>query len=500
MRLSSIFMGKKGKEVIVITDNGHGMTCDDLARKFLTVGYERRASGNDGDETPKYKRQPMGRKGIGKLSLFSIAQNIEVHTKKGKEKTAILMDRKKLENGVGEYVLPVLPDEKFKNFPYKSGTLIIISNLDKKRIPAAVDHLRKRLARRFTLPCMETMKIIMNGTPIIAADRDYFEKLAHLFQYESKYDKYCPHLSDSAVNTRPYRFNAEGKADENGQFSVRGWSGFAKPLKSGASPKRTETPAKQGENQIFVMVREKQAKADILKSFGISSFFGPYVFGEINADFLDETDKEDIATSSRQDIREDDPRYIALCKFMRQEVWKLQPHWDALRDKAGVNKARELLPHFDEILDDMRDDERKKFEALFGKINHFADKDDRQLFACGLYVFERFRRKNALDALKHISIDNVDEFVKIAVRLGELEAAEYYAIAKNRLNIIRKLSNMVDNNVLEKYLRDLLYENLWLLSPSWDRATAPDARMEEQVTKAFKKVDEKINRNRKERD
>ena len=487
--------GKRGKDSVVITDDGHGMTCRDIDEKFLTVGYERRVPENNGEKTIS-GRPVMGRKGIGKLSLFSIARNIEVHSKKDGEKTAVAMDRKKLESGTGDYKLPVLPDKQFQDFPHAHGTRIVISNLDKKRLPSSMNLLRKRLARRFSIPCIETMKIILNDTPVTVADRDYFEKLAYLFQYGEDFSRHCPHLPKNAVETRQNRFDVRGEADPHGPFSVRGWIGFAPPSDSNKTLKRAATPAKQGENQILVMMRGKQAKDDILREFGISSFFGQYVFGEINADFLDETDKEDIATSSRQDIREDDPRFVALCKFMRHETWKLQEPWDELRNREGMDRARELLPRpdLDELLKEMSPDERKKLQALFGRINRVPDGSDAQLFACGLYVFERYRLKNALDALERLNPNNVGEFVKIAAKLGDLEAADYYAIVKTRLAVIHKLGEKVDANVQEKYLRNHLYKNLWLLSPSWERATAPEARMEQRVTKEFAAIDKKLSK------
>src|SRR5690242_4105987 len=56
---------------IEIVDTGSGMgTVDDINRRYLTVGYKRREDGRT--STPK-GRHVMGRKGIGKLSLFAIA-------------------------------------------------------------------------------------------------------------------------------------------------------------------------------------------------------------------------------------------------------------------------------------------------------------------------------------------------------------------------------------------------------------------------------------------
>ena len=58
---------------IVITDDGHGMTTPDINSKFLNVGYQRR---KEGKAKTLRGRAVLGRKGSGKLSLFSIADTI----------------------------------------------------------------------------------------------------------------------------------------------------------------------------------------------------------------------------------------------------------------------------------------------------------------------------------------------------------------------------------------------------------------------------------------
>ena len=53
---------------IIITDDGHGMTLEDINGKYLMVGYERR-KGKEDILTAK-GRSVMGRKGIGKPLTF----------------------------------------------------------------------------------------------------------------------------------------------------------------------------------------------------------------------------------------------------------------------------------------------------------------------------------------------------------------------------------------------------------------------------------------------
>ena len=62
---------------IVIEDNGHGMSVEDINEKFLKVAYKRRLS----EPNSPNGRPVMGRKGIGKLALFSIAQHIDITSK-----------------------------------------------------------------------------------------------------------------------------------------------------------------------------------------------------------------------------------------------------------------------------------------------------------------------------------------------------------------------------------------------------------------------------------
>lgn len=63
------------EDCIVIHDDGSGMNLTDINEKYLCVGHQKRV---EKAVTSKYHRSVMGRKGIGKLSLFSIANDITI--------------------------------------------------------------------------------------------------------------------------------------------------------------------------------------------------------------------------------------------------------------------------------------------------------------------------------------------------------------------------------------------------------------------------------------
>ncbi|MCY4328116.1 MAG: ATP-binding protein, partial [Rhodobacteraceae bacterium] len=82
---------------IVITDDGHGMTTTDINAKFLKVGYQRRK--DDMAKSPR-GRAVLGRKGIGKLSLFSIANTIEVHSCRSDQTSGLVLSLPKIQESI----------------------------------------------------------------------------------------------------------------------------------------------------------------------------------------------------------------------------------------------------------------------------------------------------------------------------------------------------------------------------------------------------------------
>ena len=130
---------------IIIQDDGNGMTLKDINDRFLLVGFQKR---DENKLSEKYKREVMGRNGIGKLSLFSIAENIEIHTVKNGEKNGFVLNKNEIEKQISkteEYHPDDVPVSKIE---ITKGTTIIITNIY-KNVNHTEAFLKKRLARRF---------------------------------------------------------------------------------------------------------------------------------------------------------------------------------------------------------------------------------------------------------------------------------------------------------------------------------------------------------------
>lgn len=91
-------------DTITIADNGVGMDLSDINNKYLTVGYQKR---KESGESPNLHRPVMGRKGIGKLSLFSIANIVKVYSRKNNELNGFEIDTNSLKAAI-ETMIPII--------------------------------------------------------------------------------------------------------------------------------------------------------------------------------------------------------------------------------------------------------------------------------------------------------------------------------------------------------------------------------------------------------
>lgn len=469
---------------IAITDDGHGMNIADANDKFLMVGYQRREMG--GAITEHFLRPVMGRKGIGKLSLFSIAKTIRVYSVKDREQHGfkmILNDiKKQIEGGDGTYYYP----QPLSDFPndLQKGTRIIISDF-KRNFRQPEQNLRRRLARRFSvIGSNHHFGININGKPISIADRDYFHKIQFLWTYNdnnAEIKGYCKNLKES--EPRVFVFGEQ-------EYEVSGWIGTVDEAGSLKDSGTTDNL-----NKIVVMVRGKVAQEDMLDEFSEGGMYSKYIFGELQADFLDTDADDDIATSSRQQILEDDQRYLALKDFVRSELKYIQSKWTDLRNDEGTQKALEI-PAINEWYKNLGKDIKKRAKSLFGKINKLtidSDSERRSLLKHGILAFESLRVKENLDALDRLDGSELEEFVRIFQDIDDIEATLYRQIVMSRVEVIRSLQEKVDQNVREKILQKHLYDHLWLLDPGWER-TETSEYMEQQVDKEFGKIDAKLSK------
>lgn len=511
--------GEADSAYIDIRDDGRGMTQEDLRQRFLTVGYSKRIS--EGGSSQWYGRPFMGRKGIGKLSVFSIADIVEVHSASESEINALRINVEDLKGAIQREVayhpesIPPLEDLG----PH--GTVIRLSSLKRKRIDVAISALRKRVARRFdvltlshpdptsdsdaTLDGIEAeimelregweldraegevdsssakeladrFYVAINGTPISFDDRAELRNLEYLWEF----GEHC--LPAEHLSPDIHRTIVSSTVDSDKGWRVSGWFGTAR-----RPDDLTEDKDAGSLKNIIVLSRGRPIQEGILEKLDFSRLFVSYVTGQIRADFLDVDDDDDIATSDRQRLMEDDPRVVALRNFLRAALLKASDEWSQLRPQQ---KAKELLKNNEVIrewISSLPEYQRPLATKLMGTIASVSIPEGvdgasarRDLFKSGIIAFEHIGLRQSITGLEQLASLEAGDILSVLATLDSYESAMYLNIVKARVETIQSFELDVAENVLEKVLQQNLHSNLWLLDPAWDRISQ-DATMEERI-------------------
>ena len=453
-------------EWIEIKDDGIGMSVDDLNGKYLRVGYRRRDEDAEHGRKTAKGRSVMGRKGLGKLSLFSIANVIEVQSAKNGGKHGFRMSVPGIQQAVQEkrayHPDPLAGD----TLTVTQGTKIVLREIKRQRLGKGVTALRKRLARRFSIIGQANgFEIKIDGAPVSATDRGDLPKVQFLWTF----DGYDPEASTIAHiverESLPARFDVW-----DATWRVSGWLGTAR------KPKDLDDDEAGNLNGIVVFARGRLFHENVLDRLNDGRLYTKYLTGQIEADFLDADDQPDIATSDRQRVQEDDDRYIQLIAFLKSRLGQPDKQWSERRRKHEVKEAQETSPALAEWLGTLREGHRKNAETLIAKLSALPvdDEDDRKtLYKHGILAFERMKLRGSTDEFV-AGVESADKLLAVLADRDALEDSLYRDIVRSRLEAIRAFQKLVDDDEKEKVLQKYLFDHLWLLDPSWERATGTE--------------------------
>lgn len=459
---------------IEIVDDGVGMSVADMNDKYLRVGYRRREEDAQHGKATAKGRPVMGRKGLGKLSLFSIANVIEVESSKDGSAHGLRMTVAGIHESVQRrepfYSPEPLPPDAIT---VTKGTRIVLKDIKRQRLGRGAQALRKRLARRFSvIGEVHGFKIVLDGQPITPSDRGDLPMVQFLWQFGEDALDLSPASQLLERESLPNRFDGWDPA-----WKVSGWIGTAR------FPKQLDSEDAGNLNGIVVFARGRLFHENILDKLNDGRLYTKYLTGQIEADFLDADDAPDIATSDRQRVQEDDPRYVQLIAFLRSRLTQVEKRWTEWRKKHEVEKAKETSPALSEWLDTLPDGYKKSAETLIAKLSALPvdDEEDRKLmYRHGILAFERMKLRGATEEFV-TSVESADRLLAVLADRDALEASLYRDIVKSRLDAIRDFQTIVDEDAKERVLQKYLFDHLWLLDPAWERATGSPI-MESRLT------------------
>ena len=489
---SEVRVDWKTDGTIVIQDDGIGMTPADIVNRFLTVGYQRRDK--QPGMTEKKNRRPMGRKGIGKLSLFSVANIVDVETTKDGIRTAFRLDVDKIrekirsEGGSGTYYAEPLPDDDI-DFLY--GTRLTLRGLRRRRISSTTIGLKRRIARRFSvIGEKHGFLVFIDGHQITPSDRDYYDKIRYIWTYGDQRD---------VLEQCTAREHHEPRKGDQDNLTVTGWLATVKRARDLKDSEVTRNRQGDNLNRIAIFVRGKLAQEDMLTDFAEKGVYASYLIGELYVDDFDRYDgpgtssDPDAATSSRQRIVEDDKRYQQLWEIILEELKHIQRQWKKLRSDEGLKRARSI-PEVNDWLEQLHPPYRTKAQSWLGRLNRIQVRDSKEqknLIKHAVLAFVFYMYNEDLERLKSVSDMDLRATLDVFRSLDDLENNLYGQITRQRVDVIRTLQEKVDSNLYEPVIQKYLFDHPWLLDPSWERAEGTEV-MERRVGNLFEKIEAKL--------
>ena len=217
----------KEKNILVIQDDGKGMTDYDFQNKFLKIGYSKRKGNIIRTDSG---RPFIGRKGIGKLALLSCAKRITIITKT--ENTDVVggvIDNSGLDEAIkddvsaNEYNLMEPSEAVIEEYTpnLSHGTIIVFEEIN-DGIRNRVDYIRKLVALYFRFSLLDpNFNIVLNDKKISLEElNELIDNTQLLWEINSPND---PYLKDYLKKRDSLKRNVNLKVDAIG---IKGFIAF----------------------------------------------------------------------------------------------------------------------------------------------------------------------------------------------------------------------------------------------------------------------------------
>lgn len=469
---------------ITVADNGIGMTPDEVNDRFLNIGQDRRTA----YPLSPSGRKVLGRKGIGKLAVFSLAKIINVFSIKDGQVAACQLDFDEITLHDAD---PKSLDEKIANFKPEylskqgTGTRIELRNIQKD-ISKSLNYIINRLLRTFDVNSDDFKIFIRKNNEdykeLSRKDLNFFEYMDTIITfgdaYKSKIDlvrqndisqeyKYVAQYDDLCQNRKfqimPYQISVLDKGGNTvtRNFSFYGWIGtvherasFKKFLVDAPNGKGKRLEVSLSDNRITVFSRGKIGEFDILPKVQTNRIADANVIGELFVDIFEDDDLADMAISNRRGYDEADQRYVQLIRIVTGVV-----SFITRRKEESNKKKREAaeLEGANKIKMQFTRQSPKTRKAVIEKFTQEEQKNfEEELFQFG-------RAINLANETKRIFISHKSEcaiFGKFLVRCFELSGVD--AEKSIIFTSMPELGVPYDQDIYQ-YLKDCFRNDLYVI-------------------------------------
>lgn len=442
-----LYSGENSTQLkIIVSDDGSGMSYEELQNNFLKIGRNRRIS-DPSAFSPIFHRKVVGKKGIGKLSMFGLANLITVKTVKDNIKNVVDMRYSDIKNCNGNKYYPT---EITKNEPVDeaNGTEIMLSEIKRTNsFQFDCTKLGIELSKRFSIFGKENnfiSNIYLNDELILNVDNSLkYSEIKNEFIWEIP-----EYIKD--IDTVLYEYLKEKGINGNVFTS-----------------KNTLSQNFQG---ITLLVRKKLAEENTFFTDRAKDYFHNYCYGFLNIDFIDENDNDDFISTDRKSILWEESITIELREKLLSLMNRIQADW---RNKREAKKRKEIEDkskiNINQWILELNPVDRKLAANLVDSVvkDSSLDVDKSALFInhiTDVFSYETF--KNLAAELLESGNQNSAGMLKIISDWDFIESKEMAKIASGRINTIKNFKKLIENNESETKAIQPFFETFpWILDP-----------------------------------
>ncbi|MEN6369877.1 MAG: ATP-binding protein [Thermotogota bacterium] len=431
---------------ITIADDGTGMSTDDLKRKFLHIGRDRRDEG----ERTSSGRLVIGSKGIGKLAGFGIASRIRLSTRHDGKQSSITIDRADLESieelASHEFDVTVTDTER------PNGTTVELLQLHEGLQLPSADVVRRHLYR--SLPPGPGFVIAINDVECTAED---------VLGEKSEFSEAIPDIGE-----------------------VSGFYIIAN--------------ARQASPGLAVRVRGRIVQEASL--FGLDTrahgfFTAEKIVGEIAAEFLDPEDsagkRHDLIKTSRDGFLEDSEVVQKFNEWAADFVRRVIQGVDESETKKRTDvlmEAPEIKARLAALPPHIQGAASRVVRGVIPKLTTASDADARSLIEWILRYYESNVLKELMNAIASADIREAEKLADLISEWGLSQLNGIAGIVETQINIISRLEELVSSDRTDEVdLHKLVESNLWLVREGlelWSSDKPLKTLLDKQVDALYK--------------
>ncbi|HRF28262.1 MAG TPA: TIGR02391 family protein [Candidatus Saccharibacteria bacterium] len=312
----------QSEKYIVITDNGHGMSYDEINSRYLVVGRKKREA-EAGER--KCKREPIGKKGLGKLSFFGIARTASIETVQDGKKVSFVMDLDEIHGATSGSYQPAFEIEDTSD---KNGTRITLTKIYRKT-DFEKDALIRSISNYFIFD--DDFRVFIK----MSTESDFTEiENSVRYEHPDRKAEYTWKFPETALRKEVKQFSFSG--DIKGEVML-----FDKPVRSSL-------------RGVTLFSRRKLVNLPEFFPVQGSGFFFQYLTGWLEVDFIDDM-VPDVISTNRSSLTWTDDNLSELKEFLDEIIRYIQSEWRRL---IKDDRKKNIKDKFNVDTDDWRESNR----------------------------------------------------------------------------------------------------------------------------------------------